>query len=252
MRALLLDVGNSRLKWGVCEDGQIGDAGDIPQADIDSRGLSVLTSRLPHDVDEVWVCNVAGSTFGARLSAVLGIHCHCEVHLVRVRKRAFGVTVSYARPRSLGVDRWVAMLGAWAEVNAACVVVDAGTAVTIDALDDSGTHLGGQILAGMNLMTSALTDATSDIPAIKTQRLPTARGMAMFASTTTASVQFGAVNAVAGAIERVCRTLREHGHDPVLILTGGDASRILKSLDEPALHRPQLVLSGLAHMLEHR
>ncbi|MBT8101068.1 MAG: type III pantothenate kinase, partial [Gammaproteobacteria bacterium] len=215
------------------------------------RGLSVLTSRLSHDVDTVWASNVAGSSFGARLAAVLGIHCQCETHFVRVRKQAYGVTVSYARPRSMGVDRWVAMIGAWAELKSACVIVDAGTAVTIDALDDSGMHLGGQILAGVGLMIGALANATSDIPAVSNRRRAAAKGMAMFASTTASSVQLGALNAVIGAIERACRTLREHGHSPALILTGGDASRILQSFDEPAMHRPQLVLSGLAHMLEN-
>lgn len=252
MTALLLDVGNTRLKWGVLSDGAIRRTGHIAQAKIRDEGLVALTSRLPRQVDTVLASNVAGASFATRLSGVLGIHCDCDVHFVRTAKAACGVTNSYRQPRRMGVDRWVAMIGAWTEFGSACLVIDAGTAVTIDALDDDGGHLGGQILPGVSLMAAALTANTSDIPA-PTRRSPRqSRGLDMFADNTDGAVNHGALNAVVGAVERARRTLQQEGIEPYLILTGGDASRILGSLDEEPIHRPHLVLQGLAELLEHR
>ncbi|MDH3534016.1 MAG: type III pantothenate kinase, partial [Gammaproteobacteria bacterium] len=135
MKALLIDVGNTRLKWGVLDKNAIRRTGHIAQSAIQEQGLAALTSRLPRDVDTVIASNVAGSSFGTRLSGVVGMHCGCDIHFVRSARQACGVTNSYRQPRHMGVDRWVAMIGAWAELESACVIVDAGTAVTIDVLD---------------------------------------------------------------------------------------------------------------------
>lgn len=252
MKALLLDIGNSRLKWGVLEDGAIHRTGHIAQDAIKSQGLSALTSKLPRRVDTVLASNVAGPSFATRLSGVVGMHCGCDLQFAHSEKQACGITNSYRQPRRMGVDRWVAMIGAWAEVQAACVIVDAGTAVTIDVLDDEGQHLGGQIFPGVALMTSVLASQTSDISPVLPRRTAQASGMSMFASSTSRAVEQGSINAVVGAIERALWTLDDNGYAPEVFLTGGDASRILGSLDEEALHRPNLVLQGLAQLLESR
>ena len=251
MSALLLDVGNSRLKWGVLDDGQIRRTGHISQAKIRDQGISVLTTKLPRRVDAVRASNVAGTSYATRLSGVIGIHCNADVHFARSEKRGWGVTNSYRQARRLGVDRWVAMIGAWAETQSACLVVDAGTAVTLDAIDDDGIHLGGQIIPGVETMLESLSSATSDIPLVKGATRQSADDLKMFGRNTAAAVREGAQNAVAGAIERAIRTLQSNAYDPTIILTGGGASRILGALEETPLHRPNLVLHGLAHMLEN-
>lgn len=252
MTALLIDAGNTRLKWGVLDNGAIRRTGHISQEAIHEQGLSALTSKLPREVDAVLASNVAGSSFATRLSGVVGMHCNCDVHFVRPEKSSCGITNSYRQPRRLGVDRWVAMIGAWSELEAACIIVDAGTAVTIDVLDDAGQHLGGQILPGAALMATALSGSTSDIPNVEPRAAAQSGGMRMFATSTSRAVEQGAINAVVGAVERAAWTLDENGHEVTIVLTGGDASRILKSLDEEALHRPHLVLQGLARILENR
>lgn len=251
MSALLMDVGNSRIKWGVLENGAIRRTGHIAQERVREQGLAALTSRLPRYVETALVSNVAGVSFATRLSGVLGAHCGIDVHFARSERQACGVTNSYRQPRRLGVDRWVAMIGAWAEVGKACLVVDAGTAVTIDALDETGRHLGGQIVPGAGLMAACLARETSDIPEVRRKATSGEAGMDMFARSTAAAVGFGALNAVVGAIERAVRAMRSGVDEPALVLTGGDASRILKSLGEAAIHRPHLVLQGLARILEY-
>lgn len=252
MTALLIDIGNSRLKWGVLENGSIRRTGHISHQEIREHGLAALTSKLPRRVDAVFASNVAGASFATRLSGVVGMHCNVDIHFARTEHRACGVTNSYRQARRLGVDRWVAMIGAWKEIAAACLVVDAGTAVTIDALDDTGQHLGGQILPGVALMATSLAIQTSDIPIIQRRASGQQRGMEMFANTTAGAVGHGALNAVVGAVERAAHVMRDNGKAPTIILTGGDASRILRSLGGEPIHRPHLVLQGLATLLEKR
>lgn len=250
MKALLIDAGNTRLKWGVAEDGEIHRTGHLGQAKIRDQGLKLLAKTLPRQVDAVMASNVAGATFATRLAGFIGAHCDRELMFAKTTAAGYGLTNAYPSPRSMGVDRWVAMVGAWAELGRACLVVDAGTAVTIDAIDGNGRHLGGQILPGVSLMANALATETSDIPMTEAGEAGRFSGPALFADTTADAVASGSESAVAGAVERAIRILRSIAYDAELVLTGGDASRILGAVDEPVLDRPNLVLSGLLRMLE--
>lgn len=250
MKALLLDVGNTRIKWGVLDDRQIRRTGHITQEKVREQGLGALTSRLPRAADVVFASNVAGPTFATRLSGVVGMHCNSEVHFAKSEREACGVRNAYRQPRHMGVDRWVAMIGAWAEFRSSCVVVDAGTAVTIDAIDGKGQHLGGEILPGIVLMTEALAASTSDIPPSGSRIPAAASGLDIFGDTTGKAVQNGCWNAIIGAVDRAITTLRSSAYRPKVVLTGGDASRMLTALGTDPLHRPNLVLQGLARLLD--
>lgn len=251
MTALLLDIGNSRLKWGVLDDKTIRRTGHILQETIREQGLQVITTKLPRRVDAVFASNVAGTRFGTRLSGVIGMHCNCNVRFARSDRRGWGVTNGYRQPRRLGVDRWVAMVGAWSEFGQACLVVDVGTAMTIDAIDDDGQHLGGQIIPGVETMLESLSTATSDLPRVKASAKQSAPDLDMFGRNTTAAIREGVQGAVAGAVDRSIHALQSSGYDPEIVLTGGGASRILGALGANPLHRPNLVLQGLACMLEN-
>lgn len=247
--ALLFDIGNTRVKWGVWEKDRLARTGTISHAKLHEAGFSSLTTRLPRKVDAVVASNVAGHTFATRLAGVIGIHCNRDIHFAHAEKAAFDVTNSYRTPRRIGVDRWVALIGARGEFRSAVCVVDSGTAVTIDALDRDGRHLGGLIIPGLALMATALHANTGEIPLVKTTRRSAASGMEAFARSTDGAVQNGALTAVCGAIERAVGNLRRSGLRPKIVLTGGDASRILAELDGKVLHRPHLVLQGLARMV---
>lgn len=249
-RHLLFDVGNTRIKWGVAHDGKLRRTGSISHKRLGEQGYAALTTRLPTDVDGVLVSNVAGPTFATRLSGVVGLHCDCDVHFARSAASGFGVTNSYRQPRRLGVDRWVAMVGARAQTRKALCIVDAGTAVTIDALDRHGQHLGGQIFPGLRLMMDALAEDTSNLPAVRRKTGSGDGALPGLATSTAKAIYEGSLGAVCGAIERSLRTMRSAKHRPLLVLTGGDASRILGGLGESADHRPNLVLEGLAIIIE--
>ncbi|MGI9234613.1 MAG: type III pantothenate kinase [Woeseiaceae bacterium] len=250
MKALLLDVGNTRIKWGLLDDGTIRRTGHVAHDRIREQGLQVLTRKLPQHVDDVLVSNVAGTSFATRLSGVVGMHCDRTVRFARSQKNGWGLRNSYAQPRRLGVDRWVAMVGAWNEVQKACLVIDVGTAVTLDAIDASGVHLGGQIIPGGATMVNSLSSATSDIPRVRLLAAGREPSSQMFGRNTAAAVREGVQNAIVGAIDRALLALKSKRRKPIAVLTGGDASRILDALSTTPMHRPHLVLQGLAHMLD--
>ncbi|HSD69945.1 MAG TPA: type III pantothenate kinase [Woeseiaceae bacterium] len=246
--SLLFDAGNTRLKWGLYEDGHIGRSGSVTHDALRDTGYAALLTKLPRKVGQVLACNVAGASFATRLSAAIGLHCDADIRFVHSERRAYGVTNGYTTPRRLGVDRWVALIAAYAERHSAAVVVDAGTAVTIDVIDKTGLHLGGQILPGIRLMSSCLSAQTAEIPPQGRRANPSAQRA--FANNTGAAVTNGAFNAVCGAIERAVHAARKAGLRPRIVLTGGDASSILTRLEGSVLHRPNLVLQGLAHIID--
>lgn len=250
--ALLFDAGNTRLKWAIAEGRRLRRTGGITHEKLHESGFSALTTRLPRDPDKVLVSNVAGASFATRLCGVIGIHCRRDVHFAHTARQAYGITNSYRQPRRMGVDRWVAMIGAYSEFRTALCIVDAGTAVTIDAVDRSGQHLGGQILPGIQLMMEALSSDTSDIPNVRRKPAASDDAMESFASGTASAVYNGSLGAVCGAIERALRTLRSARYRPRVVLTGGDASRILPALTVDAKHRPNLVLQGLALIVQDK
>jgi type III pantothenate kinase len=119
VRALLFDIGNTRLKWGLLEKGRINRTGSVTRSKIRDSGFTSLVTRLPRRVDRVFASNVAGASLATRLSGVIGIHCDCDIHFAHCEKQAYGVTNSYRQPRRMGVDRWVAMIGARSEFRGA-------------------------------------------------------------------------------------------------------------------------------------
>jgi len=247
--SLVFDVGNSFIKWGVAEGGALTASGALSHADLRSGGFESLLRDLPKDVDQAMASNVAGADFGNRLARAVGIHIGGDLRFAHSEAAGAGITSGYEQPRLLGVDRWVAMIGAWAEFGSALCVVDAGTALTIDVLDDGGQHLGGQIMPGFRLLGDALATDTSDIgPALDDFAAPQS-SRDWFATATEEAVACGALNALCGAVERAMAGLHDLGLSPVLVLTGGDAKRILEALGGKPEHRPNLVLSGLVHML---
>jgi len=248
-RALLLDIGNTRLKWGVLRNGRIGRTGSVSHEALADARMKTLISRLPRDVDQAFACNVAGADFGAKLAGFIGLHCRCDLRFARAEREAFGVRNGYVRPRRLGVDRWAALIGARAELKTALCVVDAGSAITIDAMDRDGRHLGGQIIPGLQLMYLSLVTNTSGINGKGIRPFDPGPGMGIFANRTERAVQAGAVNSVCGAIERSVTVMRSAGLRPKIVVTGGGAGPILAQLGERIIHRPHLVLQGLATMI---
>lgn len=189
----------------------------------------------------VLVSSVRGESANAQLREVCRSLWGVECELVRAVPSAFGLSNGYRDPASLGVDRWLAMLAAWHARREACCVADCGSAVTIDAIDADGRHLGGLIIPGMRLMHDALRRGTA-IP-----ETSLVAGESFFGRDTAGAVASGIAQAIAGAIERAVAAASAVGRQrPRLMVTGGDGPAIAEALSATCEIRPALVLEGLA------
>ena len=149
-----------------------------------------------------------------------------------------GVRNGYEQPERLGSDRWAALIAAWRHVRGACLVVNCGTATTIDALSAQGEFLGGLILPGVSLMQHSL--------ATNTAQLDAEQGVLRdFPRNTADAIHSGILRATLGAVRHQFGLLQARG-GPVHCLLGGGAVDVVRPhLDLPAERMDNLVLQGL-------
>lgn len=244
---LLLDLGNSRLKAALRVPGDgirlLGEARHR-EAGIDAALAAALDGLAIDRIDGALCANVAGVAAGQTLAEALrSAGCHALTFL-RARPEACGVRCGYAEPGHLGADRWAALLGARGLTDGACLVVDAGSALTIDAMGPGGIHLGGWIIPGLAMMLESMEARTGDLRTLRQASadvppaaFPADTGPAMEAGVRLAAV--GAVRLALSRLEDECAAAAR------LLLTGGDAGP-LQGLLAGAEHWPDLVLRGLA------
>ncbi len=235
MNMLVIDVGNTRIKWGFSEAG-----GWIRQGWVDTARAGELATEfaaLPVAQRTV-ISNVAGTAARVQLAAALNAAAPEPLWITSTAAQC-GVSSGYAAPETLGPDRWAALIGAWHLTGAACVVVNVGTTMTVDALSAEGVFLGGCIVPGATLMRDALARDTANLSAREGT-------FSYFPDNTGDAIFSGAVNALTGAIERMVRYLEEStGAPPPVILSGGGAALLAKRLNAPVTVVDNLVLEGL-------
>ena len=235
MNILAIDIGNTRVKWGLAQDSGWLRQGWVATARPDE--LKDEWAGLPAP-DRMVISNVAGTAVQGQVAALLPAASRPPHWLVSASAQC-GVRSSYADPAALGADRWAALIGAWHLTGAACVVVNAGTTMTVDALSGEGVFLGGCIVPGAALMRAALARDTAN--------LALREGAFLFFPDNTGDAIFsGTVNALAGAVEQVVRNLQgSTGTAPRVLLSGGDAGLIEQRLNGAVTVVDNLVLEGL-------
>jgi type III pantothenate kinase len=256
---LLLDIGNSRVKWarlqGSYRRGQRFDArGAIALERFDARGAALeLQLKAMGPRARIVACNVAGAAVERRLRVLARRAGARAPQFVRSAAAAAGVRNAYAEPWRLGADRWAALIGARSEhPGRALCLVAAGTALTIDLLDERGRHRGGSIIPGPELMINALLERTAGIRRRAGRSAPQLLARAgaspgLFARDTRGAVTAGTVNAAAALIGESMRAARELlGRNPRLILSGGAAGKVGSRLRLRYSLEDELVLRGLA------
>jgi type III pantothenate kinase len=241
---LLIDIGNTRIKWAHLAEGRMGEQSAAAHAgwSADEFIRHVLSSTPP--AERVFIGNVGGQRKADLAREAIVRAWRVEPRFVHSPAAQAGIRNAYPDPARLGVDRWLAMLGARALESRPLCVVSVGTAMTIDGLDAAGQHLGGVIVPGADLMVSSLLTNTSDIA----QRAVGGQARdELFADNTLGAIQQGAVHALAALIDRAYETLRQRlGEPPVLLLTGGGSARLQGAIHAPGREIPDLVLRGLA------
>ncbi len=240
---LLVDIGNTRIKWVLWGEQGVLERGDLIHKDMDRRELG---QRLWADLkppSQAMIVNVTGPEIANALSLWIRDAWAIPAQFPVSESAGFGLCSAYAKPGDLGVDRWVAMLGAKALNAGHCCIVDCGTAVTIDALTMNGEHRGGVIFPGVHLMRLALYRDTQQIPQED-------GGQPVFLGKGTRDcVWGGTVYAVAGAIDSIVNRMRiTLGAEVCCFLTGGDGPVLLPYLQGNYRLEPDLIFHGLRVM----
>ncbi len=242
MSRLLLDIGNTRLKWGLAGAAGLDECGAVVHDGDPAAALRAL--HLPRRPAELWVAHVTGAEHEARLTQTLCELYALEPRFARTAAQWRDLRNAYREPERLGVDRGLLLIAAWAHVRAPLCVVSAGTALTVDCVDAGGRHLGGIIAGGLAVQQRAVLGNT---------RFATRGGAAVYDGglglDTEACVRQGAMLSCLGAIDRAAAMA---GPAARCLLTGGDADVLLPHLRGAWVHRPHLVLEGLLRLADDR
>lgn len=229
---LLVDAGNTRLKWVRVENGVWQSPGQSGYDDLSAFAASL------HAGMTVWLASVASAANETRV-----LHCleaaRANVHPLVSAAHFDELENGYAQPAQLGVDRWMALIAARARTREPVLVVSAGTALTVDAINDAGRFVGGVIVPGFRLMRDALLSGTARVRVQQGQ-------VRNFPDCTQDAVQTGVTRALLGVIQ----AQRDHlaalaGGLPHCLLTGGDAPVLIDHLAGNVQHVPALVLEGV-------
>lgn len=238
---LLLDIGNSCLKWAIEQNGELSSgpalftAHESLETNLDNQWKSL---QRP---EKVLISNVAGPFIQQRVDQWLEKQWGLISVCIESEKAAFGVTNGYFDPETLGTDRWACLVAARQSFTLPACIIGCGTAITADVLDRFGVHEGGAIIPGLRVMEQSLVDNTNNI---HHNKIGIGAGLGR---TTADGVIYGTLLAASGMISQVVRTVGEnYGNPPTLILTGGDAQRVAKVLDNSCRIVPDLVLQGIA------
>ncbi len=239
---LLLDAGNTRLKWAILRDGVLTDHGAVTYSLADSDELFTALDPIDELPERAMLGSVANTEVNLQIVQNLAAR---DIQVARVQVTALERLVpAYDDITTLGVDRWLAMLGARSLYPGAVCVADCGTALTLDSVDASGVHSGGMIVPGFALMQNALLTRTARINDADTP-LPES----VFAASTGAAVAAGATYALAAILDRfVAETIKALDDTPIVMVTGGGRERLLRYAQSDVIEVPDLVLLGMASL----
>ena len=236
---LLIDQGNTRLKWVLAR------AGEIDEKSAGQGGLEAFMQACRHDASilpaEVLISRVAGREEARALADFCASHWGLKAQLLESTTQRGGVRNAYREPKMLGVDRWLAIVGAVACYGSPVVIWDLGTATTLDAVDESGQHLGGMIYPGPATMLGSLGRDTKLMVPADLEDAAVLPGRS-----TAACISNGVFAAQVGALNQFLRNISaEMDGEPELVVTGGAANWILPVLDFEYIHDSWLVFRGM-------
>jgi type III pantothenate kinase len=246
---LQIDIGNSRIKWRLMNGRKVSVVGSQATATILSG--KPLDLKGVNSVSEVQTASVANPVVITSLRHQLAERFSVSIKIAQVTAKAAGVTCGYKNPQQLGVDRWLAIVAAYHQFPERLLVVDAGSAITLDLVSPEGQHQGGYIIPGLRLMNEALQKGTEaiDVKSSDTSDILNP------GEDSQQAVNKGCLMAAVAAVEKLV------SEQPTrVVVTGGDAEVLLNGLSSTSdrvdndlikpkftiTHCPDLVLDGLS------
>ncbi|MEQ1636777.1 MAG: type III pantothenate kinase [Methylococcales bacterium] len=239
---LLVDIGNTRLKWAIADDNTLTLADPLLlQAPTFKESLLKQWWMLPKTPIELAISCVSHAELLQQV-ILLAQELWPMIKLVIPKAQAYalGVTNAYLEPEKLGVDRWLALLAVRQLYQQPACVIDCGTAITVDFMNAQGQHLGGVISPGLTLMKRALASGTEQLSYAENTYT------AELAKHTQAAIYSGTLYAAVGLIEKSLN--RQEGRFKVF-MTGGDAAVIAAELAAETIVYENLVFQGLLDVL---
>lgn len=218
---LVIDSGNTAIKWGVFDRDNWIDKGVIVQANRDSLKNAWKNIAVP---SQITISNVAGSLVGQSLKSIFeNLGWKVKVHWITAKDFQCGVSNSYSIPSQLGSDRWAALIASWKIRRQSCLVICVGTAMTVDVLSNNGEFMGGIITPGLDLMQNSLVNRT----ALLTQ--PNNGCFQALPRNTEDAMASGAIRALTGAIDQMYSLISDNLtiSQPACIISGKGAQAIL-------------------------
>ena len=245
-KILLLDIGNTRIKWGIFDNHNILINGAVNVRESEQDNFLSLYQSFPSGIEKAVASSVLDSDMSLKLKKTFKSFFGFKIEFIETGENSHNILNGYDEPLSLGVDRWVAMIAARTEFKKDVMIIDMGTAITIDLIDKYGTHRGGKILPGFKLMSEVLNKNTSNIQQIINLHDIEKKDIQSWGKDTRNVIISGITSAISGAIQVSLDKLNKDVEEPVVIITGGDSEFFKDYLDRGFKFRPNLVLSGLA------
>ncbi len=251
MNTLLIDIGNTRIKWAHYSPQT--SAKELFGHGVLEHGSQIETEILqqvlpPENLHYIFVSAVTDDLNSQRIKKQLQSIFDVPVQMVRSSSQFNNLINGYNQPALLGVDRWVALIGAFTQAKSGrgVFVVDVGTAITIDAVDAEGKHLGGIISPGLSLMRNSLSKNTERLMLVEEAKISTV------ADNTQDAIASGTIWSLVGLIQQIEQRLALDDDSKIdYLITGGDAQKILPHLPVRYTLVTDLILQGLAALAQN-
>ena len=241
---LLIDIGNTRLKWGLTDGTEIVSGKTLCNREENFQENLLHLWKEIKAPQKIAISCVSAADIQQKVQAIAQQRWPAvQIILAKSQAQAYGVNNAYQQADRLGVDRWLCLLAARHYHQLPACIVDCGTAITVDILDDHGIHQGGVIAPGLTLMKKSLCQGTHDLEFFQIAGRP---GLA---DNTEMAIFSGTLLSVVGLIEQL---VKDRGESMNLLCTGGDADLVVRYLSDKAANVPDLVLQGLSIIAEEK
>ena len=237
---LLIDIGNTNTCIGFWHNSKLSLVNKVENESF----FSTFKKKYNRHISEVFIISVIDSKKTKIIKDRLKKFLKCKVTHIKSSANLLGIVNGYKKPTQLGDDRWVTVVASYLQYERPLIIIDCGTAISIDCVNDNGKHLGGYILSGFDGYIQSFHNA-ENLKKYKLQENKTNKKLS-YARTTSDGLLSGYALMVCSAIEKTYTTLESRSATkPLLILSGGFAKHILSNLGVKAKHDPNLVLESL-------